>query len=189
MTASPSEPNDPGLSRTASVFIALEGVVALVFGVAAIAFPFVSGIAVTIFVGWVLVASGVVGVAGSVGHRRHLHIGWSAVSGVLAIVAGLLIALRPISGASVITFVVGAWLALDGAASVMIASNARRAGKPGWAWLIASAIIDWLLALAILFLSPAGSVASVGLVVGLDLTLAGGALVLMSAPWRRKAAA
>lgn len=180
-----TDQDDPSVSRRVSVFVAFEGVVALLFGLAAIAFPFVTGVALTIALGWILIASGIAGLAGSVGNRRHLHVGWSAVSGALAIVAGLVIAFEPVARVALITTVVGVWLVLDGAASVMIANGVRRSGRSGWMWLIASAIIDWLLALAILVLGPAGSVVSAGLIVGLDLALAGGALLLMCAPWPR----
>ncbi len=67
----------------------------------------------------------------------------------------------------------------------MIGLDLRRTGQRSWGWPIVSAAIDWILALAILFLSPLGGLVLVGVVLGVDLIFAGLALLALGGGMRR----
>lgn len=175
MKAMICKPGEAGIPRSASAFALFEGVLLVLFGLAALCFPAFAGIATAVLFGWILIASGVAGLAGAFAGSGYAHFWWSLFSSVLAIVAGLLMAFHPFAGAMVLVLVIAAWLFLDGISSLMIALDLRRSSKPSWGWLAVSAIVDWLLAVSILFLSPVASLFAVGLVVGIDLIVGGAA--------------
>lgn len=163
--------------RSASVFALIEGGLLVLFGLAALCFPALAGIATAVLFGWILIASGVTGLAATFAGGGYAHVWWSLFSSVLAIVAGLLMAFHPFAGAMVLVLVIAAWLFFDGISSLMIALDLRRAKRSSWGWLIVSAIVDWLLAALIFFLSPVASLFAVGFIVGIDLIVGGAALL------------
>ncbi len=163
----------------ASRWLHIEGAVLVVLGIAALVFPALAGVAAAVLFGWILIIIGIAGVAGSLSSRPHVHLGWSLVSSILALVAGLIVAFFPLAGAMTLVFVIAAWLVLDGVSSLMIGLELRRAGRHPWRWQIISAAVDWLLAILLLALGPAGGAVLIGFVVGIDLIMGGLALLAL----------
>ena len=178
-----SSMHHPGRPASARWLFVAEGALLIVLGAAAVLFPILAGVATATLFGWILTASGVFGLISAFSTRPHMHFWWSLVSSVLAIVAGVVVAFSPVAGALTLIWVIAFWLAFDGASTLMLALDRRRAGAPSWGWLVISAIADWVLAAALLFLSPVSgtaAVALIGIVVGIDLFLGGLALVLFA---------
>jgi membrane protein HdeD len=173
MTATSHHLKSSSASKPKFNFCFVEGALLILFGLAAVTFPEFAGVATAILLGWVLMACGIAGLFGAFAARPHLHFGWSMVSALVAIAAGLITALNPEAGSLALIVVVAAWLALDGLSSMMLALHQRRAGDSSWAWLAASAAADWLLAVLLVALAPTGGVLVVGVIVGIDLVLAG----------------
>jgi uncharacterized membrane protein HdeD (DUF308 family) len=89
-----------------------EGIVLLMLGVAAIVLPQIATLAVEILIGWVLLASGVVGLISSWRMRRAPGFGWSLFSGALGVAAGLVLLRWPLSGAFSLTLILTVFLVL-----------------------------------------------------------------------------
>lgn len=187
MTVTSLQFGQTGSTKTASGFLFAEGALLILFGVAAIAFPALAGIATAVLLGWILTATGIAGLVGAFTSKPHVHFLWSLISSGLAIAAGLAIAFHPIAGATVLIIVIAAWLMLDGVSTLMIALDLRRAGRRWWGWLVASAVVDWLFAFMMFFLSPVGGLLAVGVIVGIDLVLGGLALLTIGLALRRSA--
>jgi uncharacterized membrane protein HdeD (DUF308 family) len=66
---------------------------------------------------------------------------------------------------------------IEGSASIMFASEHRRAGR--WAWMLASGILDILLACIIIFDLPGSSAWTMGLLIGINMIVGGVALIAM----------
>jgi uncharacterized membrane protein HdeD (DUF308 family) len=173
---SPQPLPDAGDPRRASRWLGVEGAVLVVLGIAALVFPVLAGVAAAVLFGWILIVIGVAGVVSALSTRPHVHLGWSLVSSILALVAGLIVAFFPLAGAMTLVFVVAAWLVLDGISSLMIGLDLRRRGRHPWRWQIVSAVVDWLLAILALSLGPVGGAVLIGFVVGVDLIMGGVAL-------------
>jgi uncharacterized membrane protein HdeD (DUF308 family) len=175
-------------ARNAATVLILEGVVLAILGLIALALPLLASLAAAIFIGWILIASGIMGVVSAFATKPHVHFWWSLLSGVIAIAAGVLALLTP--GAAIIglTIVIAAWLAIDGINSAMAAMHLRKTHDSGVVWLVLAAIVDWVLAACLLMLPAFGAVIAFGVIVGIDLFLGGVALVFLGAGLRRKAA-
>lgn len=181
-------PTDTLRSQTGRVsgFFSIEGVLLLLFGVAALVFPVIAGVATAVLLGWILVACGVAGLVATFTGRDHIQFWWSLISALLALIAGLIIAFHPLVGVAVLIAVVAAWLALDGVSSLMIGLDLRRRGRQGWGWMIGSAVIDWILAAGALLVGPLFGLVAVGVIIGVDLVLGGLALLTLASGLRRQ---
>jgi uncharacterized membrane protein HdeD (DUF308 family) len=158
----------------------LEGVVLIVLGVLAIAVPPIASVAATVFFGWLLLISGVVGLISTVRARRVPGFGWSLLSALIAIAAGVVLLAWPISGTLSLTAVLIAFLLVEGIASIFYAIEHRRGASGRWGWMLASGIIDVILAGIIFIGLPGSAFWALGLLLGINLLLGGSALIAMA---------
>jgi uncharacterized membrane protein HdeD (DUF308 family) len=157
-----------------------EGIVLLLLGLVAIIVPPIATLAVEILVGWILLASGVVGLISTFRTRGAPGFGWSLVSAVIGIAAGVILLVWPLSGVVSLTLVLSVFLLFEGIASIMLALGHRREFSGRWAMLLFSGIIDIVLA-AIIFAGLPGTAAwAIGLLVGINLVVGGSALISMA---------
>ena len=158
----------------------VEGIVLLILGFFAILIPVVATIAVEVFVGWVLVLSGVVGLISTFRMRGAPGFGWSLLSAVVAIAAGVVLLAWPLSGVLSLTLILTAFLTIEGVASIMIALSHRHGFSARWALLLVSGVIDLILA-AMIFLGLPGTAAwAIGLLVGINMVFGGSTLISMA---------
>ena len=162
-----------------SPILTLEAVLLIVLGIAAVVLPLFAGLVVGTVIGIVLLISGVVGLASAFSGGPHVHRGWSIASAVIALLAGLLILFYPVAGASLLTFFLGLYLVIDGVTLIGLAMDQRRRGASRWGLVLASGVVDILLAVLLFALGGVGSTVVVGLILGVDLIFAGVALLML----------
>ena len=162
------------------VFYLIEGIVLLVLGIAAIVVPPVATIAVEILIGWLVLASGIIGLAMTLRVRGAPGFGWSMVSAIVGIVAGIVLLAWPLSGALSLTVILTVFLAMEGIASIMYALDHRRELSPRWSFMLVSGIVDLILAGMIFAGLPATAAWAIGLLVGINLLFGGVALIAMA---------
>ena len=84
-----------------------EGIVLAVLGLAAMIVPPLASLAVTIFLGWMFLISGIAGLFVTYWARRMPGFWWSLFSAALAVLAGGILLARPMEGVLTLTIVVG----------------------------------------------------------------------------------
>jgi uncharacterized membrane protein HdeD (DUF308 family) len=158
----------------------IEGIVLFVLGLFAIVIPVVATIAVEVFIGWVVLLSGVVGLISTFRMRSAPGFGWSLLSAVIAIAAGVILLAWPLSGVLSLTVILTAFLTIEGVASIMMSLTHRHGFSARWALLLVSGLIDLFLA-ALIFLGLPGTAAwAIGLLVGINMVFGGSALISMA---------
>ncbi|MDB5483750.1 MAG: hypothetical protein JWO83_4803 [Caulobacteraceae bacterium] len=162
-----------------SPWLTIEGVLLILLGIAALIMPLMAGLAATLVFAWILILTGMIGLISAFAGRAHAHLGWSLASAIIALLIGIILLVYPLVGAVALTAVIGAYLLLDGIALIGLALDHRKRGIRPWAWLLASGLIDVLLAALIFFMSAVGSAVLIGFIVGLSLIFAGVALLLI----------
>jgi uncharacterized membrane protein HdeD (DUF308 family) len=167
----------------------IEGIVLFILGLFAIVIPVVATIAVEVFIGWVLLASGVVGLISTFRMRSAPGFGWSLLSAVIAIAAGVILLAWPLSGVLSLTLILTAFLTVEGVASIMIALTHRHGFSARWALLLVSGLIDLILAAMILLGLPGTAAWAIGLLVGINMVFGGSALISMALQARSLSAA
>ncbi|MGO9930917.1 MAG: HdeD family acid-resistance protein [Steroidobacteraceae bacterium] len=162
------------------VIFLIEGIVLMVLGMMAVALPLLATIAVEIFIGWLLLVSGLVGLVTSIWMRRAPGFLWSLLSAILGIAAGVVLLWWPLSGALSLTVILTAFLTVEGILSIMYALEHKRDLSGRWGMMLLSGIVDLILA-ALIFLGLPGTAAwAIGLLVGINLIFGGVTLAAMA---------
>ena len=169
------------------VLFLVEGVVLLVLGTTAIALPLLATLALTIVIGWLLLVSGVMGLIATFMMRQAPGFWWSLISGLLALVVGVLLLARPVSGAFSLTIVLVAFFIIEGVASIMFSLDHKRELSGKWGWMLVSGVIDLVLALMIFTGLPSTAAWAIGLLVGINMVFGGWALIAMALHARKAA--
>lgn len=162
-----------------SPWLTIEAVLLILLGIAAVLMPLMAGLAATLVFAWILILSGMIGLISAFAGRVHSHIGWSLASAAIALAIGVTLFVYPLAGAVALTVVIAVYLFLDGVTLIGLSLDHRKRGNEPWGWLLASGLVDLLLAVVILFMSAIGSAVLIGLAVGLSLIFAGAALLLL----------
>ena len=162
------------------VLLLVEGIILVILGLAAIGIPSITTLAVEILVGWLFLISGIAGWITTFWMGRVPGFWWSLVSAILGIAAGIMLLLRPLSGVLSLTLVLIVFFVIEGVASMMFALEHKRELSGRWGWMLASGIINLILA-AIIFAGLPGTAAwAIGLVVGINMVFGGLALIAMA---------
>ena len=157
-----------------------EGVVTIVLGVLAIAYPVFATLAVDLYLGWLFLFSGVLALVAMFSVRHVPGFWWALVTALLAILVGLALLLRPTAGIISLTAVLTAFFIVEGAFQAAAALSYREAIPRSWGWLLASGIADLVLA-AIIISGWPGTVAwTLGLLAGVSLVTSGWAILMVA---------
>jgi uncharacterized membrane protein HdeD (DUF308 family) len=160
-----------------SSWLTIEAIVLIVLGILAIVFPLFAGIALALVIGWVFVVSGVVGLISAIAGRDHAHLGWSIASAVIAVLFGLLLLLHPLFAAVAITLLLAAYFLFDGVTLVGLGLDQRKRGSLRWRWMVGAGVLDIVFGVLTFSLGALGSAALIGVIVGIDLIIAGASLL------------
>jgi uncharacterized membrane protein HdeD (DUF308 family) len=157
-----------------------EGILLVVLGLAAIIVPPLASLAVTIFLGWMFLVSGIAGLALTYWARQMPGFWWSLISAALAAGAGIVLLARPVQGTLTLTIVVGAYFLAEGVTTIMYALEHRRELSQRWSWLLVAGLMDILIAGIIIARLPGSALWAVGLLVGINLLFGGITLIGMA---------
>jgi uncharacterized membrane protein HdeD (DUF308 family) len=158
----------------------IEGIVLIVLGSAAIVVPAVASIAVALVLGWLFLIGGIVGLATSFAGRAAPGFWWALISTLVSIAAGVLLLAHPLRGTITLTFVLTAFLVVDGVLTILFAIEHRRQLSQRWIWLLINGVLDLVLAAIIVLALPLSAEWALGLIVGIDLVFGGWSLVAMA---------
>lgn len=166
----------------------VEGIILTVLGIAAIVVPPLGGLFVTVFLGWLFLIAGIVGIIATVRARQAPGFGWSLLSAIAAIVAGAALLWNPLQGLVTLTFVLTAFFIVDGILIIILAFTHRRQLSGKWEWMMVNGVIDLILAAIIISGLPGTLAWALGLIVGIDMLFGGASLIAMALEARKTAA-
>jgi len=157
-----------------------EGILLAILGLAAIIVPPFASLAVTIFLGWMFLISGIGGLIVTFWARQLPGFWWSLISALLAIAAGVILLAQPVQGTLTLTIVVGVYFLAEGVATIMYALEHRRELSGRWSWLLVAGLMDILIAFLIISGLPGSAGWAIGLLVGINLLFGGATLIGMA---------
>jgi uncharacterized membrane protein HdeD (DUF308 family) len=142
----------------------LRGVVAIIFGIMAFAYPGLTvAVLVLLFGAWVLV-DGIFRIIGAIGHRSSdPDWGWQLVIGILGIIIGLLTFHAPAITALALVIYIAAWALMIGATEIVAAIKLRHEIKGEW-FLILMGVVSIIFAIMLLWNPLPGALALVWLI-------------------------
>jgi uncharacterized membrane protein HdeD (DUF308 family) len=155
----------------------------LILGVVAILMPFTTGIAVAIFVGWIMVFSGFTYVAYAFGALGAGSFLWRLLVGVAYVAGGGYLAFHPGIGLESLTLVVASIFFAEGIVETVAFFQLR--ALPGSGWILFDGLMTLVLAYLIFRPWPASSTWVIGTLLGINLIVSGTTRLMYSVSARK----
>jgi len=172
--------------RTSATWSIVLSVLMMATGVIALLVPAITGVTVTILMGWLLIISGIL----------HLGYAWraSGASGVLweilvAVVygvAGVYLLANPVMGLEALTLALVMYLVLESALEFVLGFSLRSVAGSGW--FVFDGVVTVVLAVLIARGFPASSTWAIGTLVAISMFFSGLTRLMLSAFVRSAAA-
>ena len=174
--------NSLAMRKHSTAWSITVGILLIVIGLAAIAVPFLAGVAASLLFGWLLVIAGIAHLVYAWSERRAGAVLWQILIGAVYLIAALYMLVFPIAGVATLTLVVAFYIVAEGAFEVAVFVRLRR--LHGAAWFLLNGLVSLLLGGLILLYWPFSSLWAVGTLMGISLLLGGIARITlpMSSP-------
>jgi uncharacterized membrane protein HdeD (DUF308 family) len=166
-------------------FFLAQGVIMTILGVLAVIWPELSTVAVGVYVGWLFLLSGAVGLVTMFFAPAVSAFFWSLFTAALSLFVGILLLWHPVQGAISLTLVLIAFFIAEGVFQIAAALTHREAFPDSWGWMLASGIADLILAALIISGWPGTAAWALGLIVGVNLITSGLAIIMVAVTARR----
>jgi uncharacterized membrane protein HdeD (DUF308 family) len=160
--------------RRHSLWYLVQGALMVLAGLLALVYPVVSSVAVVLFLGWVLIISGVFQGISLIGAQHVPHFWLQLVSVVLSVVVGVLFLRHPGEGLLTLTLLLIVFFMVEGISKVIFSLTIRP--FPNWGWVFASGVIGILLAFYLWASLPVTAIWLLGVLLGIQLISEGAAL-------------
>ena len=153
-----------------------QGIVMLALGCLAVAEPVIASVAADIYIGWLFLFSGLLGLVTMFSARDASAFFWILLTSALSLAVGILLIWKPDEGAVSLTLVLTAFFIAEGAFQVGTSISYRDVLPGSWGSLLASGITDLVLAGLIIYFWgliidfwPQSASWTLGLIVGTNL--------------------
>ena len=157
-----------------------QGVIMAILGVLAVVWPQISTIAVDVYVGWLFLLSGIVGLASMFLAQNVQAFLWMLLTAALSLFVGIVLLWHPVEGAASLTLVLIAFFIVEGVFQIVASLSYRDIFPRQWGWMLASGIVDLILAALIIKGWPSTATWALGLIVGINLITSGAAITMVA---------
>jgi uncharacterized membrane protein HdeD (DUF308 family) len=165
-----------GWSIGISIFLIVAGTLAIVV-------PPVAGLAVNLFVGWMLLFSAGGHFVYAWHNRKTPGVWWEVLIGVLYTAVGVFLLLNPLVGLLSLTLVLAVYLFVEGLLEIFFSFQLRP--LPGTGWLLFDGVVTLVLSLMIWRTWPWSTEWAIGILVGVSMLFSGVSRLMLSLAARR----
>jgi len=158
----------------------IQGVIMFILGILAIAWPGESTIALDVYIGYLFLFSGFVGLAAMFFGDDAPTFLWTLLTAALSSIVGVLLLSHPAEGAASLTIVLTAFFIVEGIFQIAASISYRDVISDSWGWMLASGIADLILAALIIEGWPSTASWALGAVVGVNLMMSGMAIIMVA---------
>lgn len=171
MTTTANSPSDAQALSTSRGWLIFGGLLSIVVGFMAMGSPYVFTILIAKWLGIAVLVIGVISLVMAIFGKHKGHRFAEGLSGVIRIIAGIIL-LRCIgSSVAIITLILAGYLAAEGVIAILGALKLR--GNAGWVWTLINGLASLILALMVFSRWPNNSVAILGLLFGIHALFSG----------------
>ncbi len=168
--------------RSVNWSIALS-ILLIVAGFFALLIPELSGLGVTLFLGWLLIISGITHLIFAWKVHTTSRVLWEILVGIAYLLTGIYMIAHPAYGLLSLTLVLAFYLFFEGIFELILAFQLRP--HSGWGWTLFDGIITIILAIMIWRSWPNSSVWVIGTLVGISMLFSGFSRLMLSLAARR----
>lgn len=159
------------------------GIVLVVLGLVALAFPLLTTIAAKTFLGWLFLIGGVVQIFHAFSTHKWGAFFFNLLVGVLYIFTGAWLAFFPLAGIVTLTVLLAAMFIAQGILEVVMAFRVQ--ALKGWTWVLVSGLIALAVGVLIFAQLPSSAAWAIGLLVGINMVSSGWAYFFLALGARR----
>jgi uncharacterized membrane protein HdeD (DUF308 family) len=159
------------------ILFLVEGILIAILGVLAIGAPLVSTLVATKFLGWLFIIAAIIGFVGLFRAQDVPGFLWILLGTILLVAIGVFLLWRPVAGMLALTLALAIYFGVQGITQIFLSLEHRRS-LSSWGWVLASGIINIILAAIILAGWPETATWVIGLLVGINLLVYGVALAM-----------
>ncbi|WP_135364533.1 HdeD family acid-resistance protein [Halosimplex halophilum] len=163
------------------------GLLITLLGLLAIAAPFVTGVAISILLGALLVVGGLGHAVNAFSAEGATGTVWQVALAALYAAAGISLLVNPVLGLATVTILLIAYFAIEGVIEVAMGLGTR--SDPSWPWYVVSGTVSVLLAALLWAGFPSTAAWAVGLLTGIHLLSTGLLLTYVGYAGRRSGVA
>ena len=157
-----------------SLWYLVQSALMILGGILALFYPILSSFAVVLFLGWVLIISGVVQGISLIGAQNVPHFWLQLVSVVLSVIVGVLFLRHPGEGLLTLALLLIVFFMVEGMSKIIFALTIRP--FPNWGWVLVSGVIGILLSFYLWASLPVTAIWLLGVLLGIQLICEGVAL-------------
>jgi uncharacterized membrane protein HdeD (DUF308 family) len=157
-----------------SLWYLIQSILMILGGILALIYPIVSSVAVVLFLGWILIISGIVQGISLIGAQHVPNFWLQLISVALSVIVGVLFVRHPGEGLLTLTLLLIVFFMVEGISKLIFALTIRP--FPNWGWVLASGIIGILLSFYLWSSLPITAVWLLGMLLGIQLICEGAAL-------------
>ncbi|MBX3617134.1 HdeD family acid-resistance protein [Nitrosomonas sp.] len=171
------KPEDIHELRSHWYWFLIVGIICLIGGFFSVYRPFFATFTAEMLAAWIFVFSGIASIlqAFQSGQKGKF---WVAASGVLSVLLGIVLILRPLDGIISLTLVVAVLLVVYGGAQIFYAFQLR--AFRGWSWLLFGGVIPILLGITLFVQIDQLAGVALGTLLAINLIMNGTMLILTS---------
>src|SRR5262249_44203254 len=156
------------------------GVLMVIGGIVAVIYPIISSISLVLFLGWILIITGIFQGISLIGAQNVPNFWLQLVSVVLSIIVGVLFLRRPGEAVVTLMLLLIVFFMVEGFAKLVFSLTIRP--LPNWGWVLASGIIGILLSFYLLANITTTAIWLLGVLLGIQLICEG--VALSSLAWQ-----
>lgn len=171
----PKERKNPDFIKAFERSILIVGAIIAAMGLLGMILPHVMAVTMTVFLGIIMIASGVFFGYYSFHFHTKSFIGW--FKPVVLVIVGFVMVTNPKAGVAAVTLLITLYLFMDAYAGFGLAH--ARYPRPGWGWFLLNGILSLFLAVLMLIGWPATSPLFLGLYISISLLFDGLSLLML----------
>jgi uncharacterized membrane protein HdeD (DUF308 family) len=173
--------------RQASTLSIVWGVLLTIFGMLAVASPFIAAVAVSVVIAWLIVLAGLVHLMLAFRAHGAGSMIWKLLVGLAYLFFGVYLILHPVLGVASLTLLLASLFLIEGLLDIILFFQMRPLGGSGW--VLVDGIITLLLGLMIYMRWPSSSAWAIGTLVGVSMIISGVTRVMLSLAVRKASGA
>ncbi|MGB6383701.1 MAG: DUF308 domain-containing protein [Terriglobales bacterium] len=171
------------IARHASTWSIVWGVLLIIFGMLAIASPFLAAVAVNGLIAWLIVFSGVVHIVLAFHSHGAGSMIWKLLVGLAYVCFGAYLIMHPLIGVVTLTLLLASLFLIEGILNIILFFKMR--SLRGSSWMLVDGIITLLLGLMIYVQWPSSTAWAIGILVGVSMIMSGISRVMLTLAARK----
>ena len=165
-------------ARRGNGWFVVLGLVMILTGIGAFAFPLVASLSVELLVGATFLVGGIATLVQAFQEKDWGGVFWQLAIGVAYVLGGIVFLANPFGGVVALTVFLGVVFLVEGVARMVMGIQLRP--ESNWGWVVASGAMSIVLALLVFGgLANGASLAFIGLLLGVNFIFAGASFVAL----------